>query len=97
MPQSLPVPDFIAGMLGKLMRFELTDGRVVVGRCLCTDRDCNIVLQDCQEVLPSSAENQERYIGLSLVTGKTIVAAAMLAEDLELLPPAAPAAAAAAH
>ncbi len=37
--------------LNKRMRIGITDGRVIDGMFLCTDRDCNIVLGNCEEFL----------------------------------------------
>jgi small nuclear ribonucleoprotein (snRNP)-like protein len=85
---SQPVPEFIAGMLGKKLRLRLTDGRMVEGRCMCTDRDCNVVISETTESLSSQSMDDERYIGLSMVAGKNIVSVVMLAEDADLLRPA---------
>ena len=37
--------------LNKRMRVGISDGRVIDGMFLCTDRDCNIVLGNCEEFL----------------------------------------------
>jgi small nuclear ribonucleoprotein (snRNP)-like protein len=37
--------------LNKRMRIGLSDGRVIDGMFLCTDKDCNIVLGNCEEFL----------------------------------------------
>ncbi len=37
--------------LNKRMRISISDGRIVDGMFLCTDRDCNIVLANCEEFL----------------------------------------------
>lgn len=37
--------------LNKRMRIGISDGRVIDGLFLCTDRDCNIVLGNCEEFL----------------------------------------------
>ena len=36
--------EVIRGFLNKRLRVELSDGRLVIGDLLCTDRDMNIVL-----------------------------------------------------
>lgn len=41
----------LVSYLGKRMRVFLSDGRVIMGNFLCTDRDCNIVLGACEEYL----------------------------------------------
>lgn len=37
--------------LNKRMRIGLSDGRVIDGMFLCTDKDCNLVLGNCEEFL----------------------------------------------
>lgn len=37
--------------LNKQMKIEMTDGRVLVGIFLCTDRDANVILGSCTEYL----------------------------------------------
>lgn len=37
--------------LNKRMRIGISDGRVIDGLFFCTDRDCNIVLGNCEEFL----------------------------------------------
>lgn len=37
--------------LNKRMRIGISDGRVIDGMFLCTDKDCNIVLGNCEEFL----------------------------------------------
>ena len=41
----------LEGYLNKRMRIGLSDGRVIDGMFLCTDKDCNIVLGNCEEFL----------------------------------------------
>lgn len=67
--------------LNKCLRVEMSDGRVLVGIFLCTDRDANIILGSCTEYLPeenketSSAyvNDEPRMLGLVMVPGKHIV------------------------
>merc|ERR1719376_412291 len=47
--------EFFQGLLNKLLRVKLTDGRVLVGQFLCTDRDANVILGSCAEYVPSSS------------------------------------------
>lgn len=35
--------------LGKVLRVVITDGRIIVGVFVCTDRDCNIILENSWE------------------------------------------------
>lgn len=64
--------------LNKTFRIEMTDGRVLIGVFLCTDRDANIILGSCSEYLPADnktkAVNEEpRMLGLVMIPGKHIV------------------------
>ncbi|CAH1997906.1 unnamed protein product [Acanthoscelides obtectus] len=47
----------------------MTDGRVLIGVFLCTDRDANIILGSCSEYLP----HKPRMLGLVMIPGKHIV------------------------
>ncbi|CAH1997907.1 unnamed protein product [Acanthoscelides obtectus] len=56
----------------------MTDGRVLIGVFLCTDRDANIILGSCSEYLPHSingkpANEEPRMLGLVMIPGKHIV------------------------
>lgn len=72
--------------LNKSLRIKMTDGRVLVGIFLCTDRDANVILGSCSEFLPECEEgtstgkppNEEpRMLGLVMVPGKHIVSVAV--------------------
>lgn len=39
----------LTGYLNKRMRVVISDGRVIDGNFLCTDKDSNIVLGNCEE------------------------------------------------
>ncbi|XP_041981530.1 N-alpha-acetyltransferase 38, NatC auxiliary subunit [Aricia agestis] len=56
-------------------RIEMTDGRVLIGVFLCTDRDANVILGACSEYLKNSdGETEEpRVLGLVMVPGRHIV------------------------
>ena len=43
--------DLLSGYLNRRMRVFLSDGRVIIGNFLCTDRDSNLVLGNCGEYL----------------------------------------------
>ena len=45
---------FISKLLNRNMKIEITDGRVLIGNFLCTDKDANIILGCCQEYIDSS-------------------------------------------
>ncbi|CAG4945443.1 unnamed protein product [Parnassius apollo] len=56
-------------------RIEMTDGRVLIGVFLCTDRDANVILGACSEYLKNNdGETEEpRVLGLVMVPGRHIV------------------------
>nr|XP_023012250.1 uncharacterized protein LOC111502406 [Leptinotarsa decemlineata] len=63
--------------LNKSFRVEMTDGRILIGIFLCTDRDGNIILGSCSEYLPiekGKVLNEEpRMLGLVMIPGKHVV------------------------
>ncbi|XP_071441915.1 N-alpha-acetyltransferase 38-A, NatC auxiliary subunit [Hetaerina americana] len=62
--------------LNKNMKIEMTDGRVLIGIFLCTDRNCNMILGSCSEYLkPEDGGSMEepRVLGLVMVPGRHIV------------------------
>lgn len=76
--------------LNKSFRVEMTDGRVLIGVFLCTDRDANVILGSCSEYLPSdlkskSINEEPRMLGLVMIPGKHIVSVSV--DTTELLAP----------
>jgi len=67
---------FLKKMLNKTFRIRIADGRTLIGTFLCTDKDQNIVLGQCQEYVksngPESGE-EARILGLAMVPGRHIV------------------------
>ncbi len=51
--------ELLKSYLNKRMRVAISDGRVIDGNFLCTDRDSNIVLGNCEEF--SSQEDLGRF------------------------------------
>jgi small nuclear ribonucleoprotein (snRNP)-like protein len=51
--------------LNKNLKIEMTDGRVLVGIFLCTDRDANVILGSCSEYLQPDGK---LHIGYTLCT-----------------------------
>lgn len=58
----------------------MSDGRVLLGVFLCTDRDRNIILGSCSEYLPPKNDantneppEEPRVLGLVMIPGKHIV------------------------
>lgn len=61
--------------LNHYMRIQMTDGRVLIGLFMCTDKDKNVILGSCQEYLSMEAvERQEeaRPLGLAMIPGQHI-------------------------
>ncbi|XP_072753435.1 N-alpha-acetyltransferase 38, NatC auxiliary subunit [Anoplolepis gracilipes] len=58
--------------LNRHLRIEMTDGRVLRGAFLCTDRDANVILGSCTEYL-STEHKEARVLGLVMVPGRHIV------------------------
>ena len=44
----------LEGYLNKRMRVVISDGRVIDGNFVCTDRDRNMVLGNCEEFFSTS-------------------------------------------
>jgi small nuclear ribonucleoprotein (snRNP)-like protein len=63
----------IKDWLNKSMRVSIIDGRVLVGVLLCTDREQNLILGNCNEYIGSPSEQEEfRVLGLALIPGQHI-------------------------
>ena len=68
-------------VLSQTLRVEISDGRVIYGRLLCTDRDLNLVLGHAEEHGPAPSAAGEstptlvcrRQMGVVMVPGKHIV------------------------
>lgn len=66
----------LQGWLNRFMRIKMTDGRILIGAFVCTDKDRNIILGSCDEYVnsPDSDEKEEpRVLGLAMVPGHHIV------------------------
>jgi len=62
--------------LNKSMKIKMTDGRILIGVFVCTDKDRNVILGSCQEYLhqPGSGQKEEpRVLGLAMVPGHHIL------------------------
>lgn len=55
------------------MKIKLTDGRILVGIFLCTDKDANVILGTCAEYLSEENSGEPRMLGLAMVPGRHIV------------------------
>ncbi|XP_071037385.1 N-alpha-acetyltransferase 38, NatC auxiliary subunit [Parasteatoda tepidariorum] len=72
-----PLRQRLRSWLNKNMRIEMTDGRILYGIFLCTDRDRNVILGSCAECLPAESDDstveEPRVLGLAMVPGHHIV------------------------
>jgi small nuclear ribonucleoprotein (snRNP)-like protein len=72
-------------LLSQTVRVEISDGRVIYGRLMCTDRDLNLVLGHAEEHGPAPGIAGEvsptlvcrRQIGVVMIPGKHIVSCAV--------------------
>ena len=60
------------------MKIKLTDGRILIGIFLCTDKDANVILGTCDEYLSEESVEttqlgERRMLGLAMVPGRHIV------------------------
>lgn len=58
--------------LNRYLLVKITDGRILTGAFLCTDRDANIILGSCEEFLPEE-HTEPRALGLVMVPRRHIV------------------------
>ncbi|VDK47980.1 unnamed protein product [Anisakis simplex] len=66
--------DGVYKWLGKELRLELSDGRIIEGKFVCTDNVPNIILSGCKFGFEENWKGEEdiRNVGLAMVTGKHI-------------------------
>lgn len=67
-----PAKQMLRGWLNRTLRIRMTDGRVLMGAFLCTDRDANVILGSCSEFL-SEDHTEARNLGLVMIPGRHIV------------------------
>lgn len=66
--------------ISKLLGVTINDGRTLFGTLICTDKDCNFILQDTYEVRQVCGTDtdtgtdriQKRYIGAVVIPGEQI-------------------------
>lgn len=51
----------LAQWLNKQMKIEMTDGRIIIGDFVCTDKDANIILSSSVETYNVESEYLARY------------------------------------
>ncbi|XP_078038367.1 LSMD1 domain-containing protein Sbat [Augochlora pura] len=67
-----PARQKLRGWLNRNLRIKMTDGRVLIGVFLCTDRDANVILGSCTEFL-SEDHTEARTLGLAMIPGRHII------------------------
>ena len=74
--------------LNKPMKVEMTDGRILVGVFLCTDKDRNVILGATNEYVKSPGNDRPdtskegRNLGLAMIPGHCIVSISIDADCL---------------
>ena len=78
-----PLSSLVEPLLDGLLRIGLSDGRVIIGKFACLDKQRNILLTDAREVRwsaakgedgePERTERNERQLGLVLAPRKHVV------------------------
>ncbi|XKL62272.1 hypothetical protein PGB90_002105 [Kerria lacca] len=62
--------------INKYMKIEMTDGRILIGTFVCTDKDANVILSSCSELFnteKTGISEEPRLLGLVMIPGKHIV------------------------
>lgn len=57
--------ELLESWLNKMLKIEITDGRVLIGTFLCTDRDLNIILGSCLEYVNEDKGKHWQFASLS--------------------------------
>ena len=55
---------FIKGLVNKMLRVQISDGRVLVGSLLCTDRDQNLIMGGAAEYWHDETGNSDLNVSL---------------------------------
>ena len=53
---------FIKGLVNKMLRVQISDGRVLVGSLLCTDRDQNLIMGGAAEYWHDETGNSDSNV-----------------------------------
>jgi len=70
---SRPGVTLLRSWVNKSMKVEMSDGRVIVGIFLCTDRSGNVIIGSCNEYTSdpdlTGSDEEGRILGLAMVPG----------------------------
>lgn len=58
--------------LNRSFKVVMSDGRIIVGTFMCTDKDANIILAMCSEYMEEGGESRNN-LGLVMIPGRHIV------------------------
>ncbi|KAI2664206.1 N-alpha-acetyltransferase 38, NatC auxiliary subunit [Labeo rohita] len=74
----------LENLLNKSMRIRMTDGRTLVGLFLCTDRDCNLLINPVINICTDSfSQGEPRVLGLAMIPGHHVVSIEVESESLQ--------------
>ncbi|XP_065215127.1 N-alpha-acetyltransferase 38, NatC auxiliary subunit [Planococcus citri] len=62
--------------INKSMKIEMTDGRILIGTFVCTDKDANVILSSCSELFnteKTGISEEPRMLGLVMIPGRHII------------------------
>ena len=66
--------NWLENLLGTKLQIKISDGRIMRGDFMCTDRDQNIILTVSQEFKPNDVNFEDpKMIGLIMVPGESII------------------------
>jgi small nuclear ribonucleoprotein (snRNP)-like protein len=54
-------PNYLRRLLNRNMKVKITDGRIIVGTFVCTDKASNIILSGSQEYIDSNSSGKYYY------------------------------------
>jgi len=66
---------YLESLINKPMKLVISDGRILIGQFLCTDREQNVILGSCQEYIGNNDSGEiedPRLLGLAMVPGRHI-------------------------
>ncbi|XP_050442975.1 N-alpha-acetyltransferase 38, NatC auxiliary subunit [Adelges cooleyi] len=65
----------LMGWLNQQMKIHLTDGRILIGTFVCTDKDANIILSSCYEYFNEKdlETGESRLLGLVMIPGRHVI------------------------
>jgi len=75
---------FIKSLINKMLKIKISDGRVLVGSLLCTDKGENLIIGSAAEYWGDQNTGDARMLGLVMIPGKHIVSVAADMMDPEV-------------